>query len=71
MSGERGDVDDSECDDWIKKLSEICEGYEPNDIFNMDEAGVFIVQGKGQLLWLRHQTVLGNENSGSYCEHDW
>ena len=46
MSGERGDVDDSECDDSIKKLPEICEGYEPKDIFNMDETGVLYSAGK-------------------------
>ena len=39
MSGERGGVDDSEYDNWIKKLPEICESYEPKDILNMDETG--------------------------------
>ena len=41
MSGERGDVDCSVVDDWKKKLPVICEGYEPRDIFNMDDTGIF------------------------------
>ena len=44
ISGVRGDVDDSECDDWMKKLPEICEGYEPKDIFNTDETELSIVR---------------------------
>ena len=42
MSGERGDVDDLVCED-------ICEGYEPKGIFNMDETGFFIGLGKEKL----------------------
>ena len=41
MSGERGDVDDAVVSDWLIKLPSICEGYEPKDIFNMDETGFF------------------------------
>jgi len=40
MSGER-DVDDAVVSDWLTKLPSICEGYEPKDIFNMDETGLF------------------------------
>ena len=57
MSGERGDVDDSVCEDWKKKLPDICEGYEPKDIFNMDETGVFFGRARERRLWLRVQTV--------------
>ena len=41
MSGERGDVDDAVVSDWLTKLPSICEGYEPKDIFKMDETGLF------------------------------
>ena len=51
ISGERGDVDDSVCEDWKKKLPDICEGYEPKGIFIIDETGVFIGRRKEQLLW--------------------
>ena len=51
----RGDVDDSVCEDWKKKLPDICEGYEPKDIFIMDETGVFIGRRKnnfcGKRIW--------------------
>ena len=42
MSGERGDVDDSVVSDWFTKLPDQCAGYEPKDIFNMDETGLFL-----------------------------
>ena len=42
MSGERADVDNTVVDDWVKKLPEICTGYSPEDIFNMDKTGLFL-----------------------------
>jgi hypothetical protein len=41
MSGERGDVDKNIVENWKEKLPKLCEGYEPKNIFNMDETGVF------------------------------
>ena len=41
MTGERGDVGTTTVDDWKKKLLAICEGYRPEDIFNIDETGLF------------------------------
>ncbi|XP_053406646.1 tigger transposable element-derived protein 4-like [Mercenaria mercenaria] len=41
MSGERGDVDKTVVQDWKDKLPSLCEGYEPENIFNMDETGLF------------------------------
>lgn len=46
MSGERGDVDTKTVSDWKAKLPSECEGYEPRDIFNMDETGIFFKDGK-------------------------
>jgi hypothetical protein len=37
MSGERGDVDKNIVENWKEKLPKLCEGYEPKNIFNMDE----------------------------------
>ena len=45
MSGERGDVD-IVVEDWKSKLHELCQGYDPKDIFNMDKTGVFFKDGK-------------------------
>ena len=36
MADEKGNVDTTTIDDWKKKLPAQCEGYRPQDIFNMD-----------------------------------
>ena len=41
MTGERGDVDTPTVDRWTEKLPTMCEGYQPENIFNMDETGLF------------------------------
>jgi hypothetical protein len=41
MSGERGSVDLQVTSDWKEKLPSLCEGFEPDNIFNMDETGLF------------------------------
>lgn len=41
MCGERSDVNENVVDDWKTKLPTICKGYSLNDIFNMDETGLF------------------------------
>ena len=41
MHGESGDVNDKVVNDWKSKISELCEGYEPRDIYSMDETGLF------------------------------
>ena len=46
MSGERGDVDSKCGSDWKDKIPSVCEGYQPRDIFNMDETGIFFRDGK-------------------------
>jgi hypothetical protein len=39
MSGER-DVKETTINEWKEKLPQLCEGYKPEDIFNMDETGL-------------------------------
>jgi hypothetical protein len=51
MSGERGDVDDAVVSDWLTKLPSICEGYEPKDIFKMDETGLFYRKDLYFFIW--------------------
>ena len=41
MSGERGDVNKDVVSSWKGKLPTVCEGYDPKDVFNMDETGLF------------------------------
>ena len=40
-SGEKADVDIAIVEDWKRKLPTLLEGYNPCDIFNMDETGLF------------------------------
>lgn len=41
LSGEAADVDPTVVDSWQKRLEIILEGYQPEDIYNADETGVF------------------------------
>lgn len=41
MCGESGDVHGEIIDSWKKRLPEILEGYAKDDVWNMDETGVF------------------------------
>ena len=41
MSGERGDVDLTTVTDWKDRVPTIIDDYSPEDIFNMDETGLF------------------------------
>jgi hypothetical protein len=41
VCGEAGDVNIDTVENWKLKLPIICDGYEPKDIFNADETGLF------------------------------
>lgn len=41
ICGESGSVNETVCDDWKDKLAELTAGYDPEDIFNADETGLF------------------------------
>ena len=41
VSGESGDVQGATVDSWKERLPEIVQGYSKDDIWNMDETGVF------------------------------
>jgi hypothetical protein len=38
---ERGEVNSDTVKQWKDTLADLCKGYEPHDIFNMDETGLF------------------------------
>ena len=42
MTGERGDVGTTTVDDWKKNLPALPEVYRSEEIFNMDETGLFL-----------------------------
>ncbi len=41
LSSESRDVDESVASDWKKNLQEACDGYPPEDLFDLDETGIF------------------------------
>ncbi len=41
VSGESGDVSGPTLDSWKERLAEILNGYELDDIYNLDETGCF------------------------------
>ncbi|XP_039287415.1 tigger transposable element-derived protein 4-like [Nilaparvata lugens] len=41
ICGESASVDSMVCNEWTDKLKELLNGYEPKDIFNTDETGLF------------------------------
>lgn len=64
MSGERGDVKTEVVKDWEDKIVHLYEGYEPRDIFNMDETGIFFKAGK------RTFVKSGSDCAGGKCAKD-
>lgn len=42
MSGESADVDMEAVNEWYQQLPNILTNYEPEDIFNLDETGLFL-----------------------------
>ncbi|XP_033730203.1 tigger transposable element-derived protein 4-like [Pecten maximus] len=63
MSGERGDVDNSVVDNWRAKLPIICDGYSDNDIFNMDETGLFYRDSTKNTLKVKGEECAGGKRS--------
>ena len=41
LSGEAADVREEDVMKWMERLPTLCEGYEPCNIFNADETGLF------------------------------
>ena len=41
ISGESLDVSKTTIESWMERITELCKGYDHNDILNMDESGCF------------------------------
>ena len=63
MSGERGDVNLETVSVWKKRLPEICFGYEPKDVFNMDETGLFFRGSPKTTFKVRGEDCVGGKFS--------
>ena len=63
MTVERGDVDSTTVDDWKKNLPALCEGYRPEDIFNMDETGLFFHETTNKSFHTKGDDCAGGKQS--------
>ncbi|KAJ6636929.1 Tigger transposable element-derived protein 4 [Pseudolycoriella hygida] len=63
MSGESTDVDKEAVNDWYKQLPNILKDFEPDDIFNMDETGLFFKCLPNKTLADRKEKCYGWKNS--------
>ena len=60
MSRERGNVNNSVVDDWMKKFPGFYDGHASKDSFDVEKNWcLFSEQEKEHFLWLRAGTVLG------------
>ena len=65
LSGESGDVPADAVADWARRLPVVCEGYEPKDIFNADETGLFF-----RALPSRSMVAKGESSKGGKVSKD-
>ncbi|XP_064647061.1 tigger transposable element-derived protein 6-like [Lineus longissimus] len=63
ICGESESVDDNMVDEWKKKLPELVAGYDPKDIFNMDETGLFYCALPCKTLRVRGDECKGGKKS--------
>ena len=62
-SSERADVDIAIVEDWKEKLPTLLEGYNPCDIFNMDETGLFFRTTEDKTLHQEGQECSGGKKA--------
>jgi len=63
MSGERGDVNPETVNSWKEKLSTLTEGYAPENIFNMDETGLFFKDTTKHTFYIKGEDCAGGKRS--------
>ncbi|KAH3719702.1 hypothetical protein DPMN_062569 [Dreissena polymorpha] len=63
QSGERGEVKLDTVDKRKAKIASVCQGYEPKDIFNMDESGLFYRDSTKSTFFKKGETCAGGKRS--------
>lgn len=63
INGESGDVSKSVVEEWKSKLPTICAGFEPKDIFNMDETGLVFRASRNKTLHVKGEACAGGKQS--------
>ncbi|CAF1023635.1 unnamed protein product [Rotaria sordida] len=61
--GESSSVDMTTVDDWIQRIPKIIDGYDPKDIFNCDETGLFFKFMPDKSLTLNREECKGGKKS--------
>ncbi|XP_044599588.1 tigger transposable element-derived protein 6-like [Cotesia glomerata] len=63
ICGESAEVNEEVCDEWRNKLETQSEGYDPKDIFNIDETGLFYKCSSDKTLSFEGDKCHGGKNS--------
>ena len=63
QTGERGEVNMDTVNDWIERIPSLCDGYEPRNIFNMDETGLFYRDSTRSTFFTKGETCAGGKLS--------
>ena len=72
ICGESGSVNQMDVDEWLRKLPSIVSGYDPCNIFNMDESGIFYRALPDKRLRVKGEECKGGKRSkeritASFC----
>ena len=62
-AGESAAVDSDIVDDWLTRLPQTLVGYSPDDIFNMDETGIFFKLLPDRTLCFKNEDCHGGKKS--------
>lgn len=63
LSGESASVDKTKADEWKQQLSEVVRGFKPEDIFNVDETGIFFKCLPTRTLAFKGEKCFGGKHS--------
>ncbi|XP_039275806.1 tigger transposable element-derived protein 6-like [Nilaparvata lugens] len=63
VCGESGSVDDAVCAEWKKKLIDLTQGFNEDDIYNVDETGLFFKCLPDKTLTFKGDPCSGGKNS--------
>lgn len=63
ISGEGGSTNSDNVNEWIQRLPEICLPYKPEDVFNIDETGLFYKQRPRKSYVLSTESCIGGKES--------
>ena len=63
LSGEAADVREEDVTSWKERLGDLCKGYDPKDIFNADETGLFFRTLPNRSLVVRTDSCKGGKQS--------